>query len=410
VVRDSSGTITDTLPIVDAPEQAMGQGLPAFLTTALSKRNGTPLKDVTRSFCPNDWQTERVDDSGPTVSAYPFGCWSSPFTRGMVMGIDQGWSTRTRLTLGQHLKVDPGTYRLSISIAEPYRTAFAVTPENAVVTVPVSVVKGAGTAARKQESSKRLTSGAQAERTSVPTDLNPPDSVLPDIEALPAWGIGIRNKQKSGRAFMSFGATAWNAGPGPLVVEGFRDPASPTMDAFQYFYENGEPVSKRPAGTLDYDSRDGHQHWHFNDFAAYSLLDANKVKVLDSGKEAFCLAPTDPIDLTVTGADWRPWFTGLGTACGDEGSLWIREVLGTGWGDTYTQYRPGQSFEITDLPNGTYYIRVLANPDNALLEGSASNNESLRLVKIHGKPGERWVEVPPYGLIDTEGGNCGPFC
>ena len=143
------------------------------------------------------------------------------------------------------------------------------------------------------------------------------------------------------------------------------------MNAFQYFYENGEVVGKVDAGTLEYDSRPMHDHWHFRDFAAYSLLDENHVKVLDSGKEAFCLAPTDPIDLTVDNAEWRPWLTDLSTACGEEGSVWIREVLQTGWGDTYAQYRPGQSFEITDLPNGTYFVKVQANPDGVLLEGSS---------------------------------------
>lgn len=45
-----------------------------------------------------------------------------------------------------------------------------------------------------------------------------------------------------------------------------------------------------------------------------------------------------------------------------------------------------------------------------LLEGSSTNNEALRVVKIHGKPGARWVEVPPYGLIDSENFGWGYFC
>jgi hypothetical protein len=222
--------------------------------------------------------------------------------------------------------------------------------------------------------------------------------------------MAVSNHRKSGRSYLNFGATAWNAGPGILAVEGFRDPDSTTMNAFQYFYENGEVVGKVDAGTLEYDSRPLHDHWHFRDFAAYSLLDENKVKVLDSGKEAFCLAPTDPIDLTVDNAEWRPWLTDLSTACGEEGSLWIREVLQTGWGDTYAQYRPGQSFEITDLPNGTYFVKVLANPDGVLLEASSDNNVALRKIRLRGKPGERRVVVPPYGLIDSEGSTCGKFC
>lgn len=414
VIRDANGDVSDTAPVPSAPEPNLSRGLSAFFTTELTRKNGTPLDDGTRAFCPSGWSQQRLDDLGPTTSPYPEYCYAAPFTRGVVWGIEQGWATRANATLGRHLGVDPGTYRLTLSIAEPYRTAFGVAAEDAELTVPVVVVKGnAQPAAARTQTSSAATTGApdqsQNRLTGGPITI-PPDSALPDIEALPAWGIHIDNKKGSGRAYMNFGATAWNAGPGPLVVEGFRDSSTPTMDAFQYFYEDGAVVGKVAAGQLEYDTRDGHQHWHFRDFAAYSLLDADKTKVLDSGKEAFCLAPTDPIDLTVDGAEWRPWLTDLGTACGEQGSLWIREVLETGWGDTYAQYRPGQSFEITDLPNGTYFIRVLANPDDVLLESSAANNEALRKVKIHGKPGERWVEVPAYGLIDTESGNCGYFC
>lgn len=407
VVRDSTGSVTETLPLSSLPEQDVSRGWPAFLATELTRRNGTPLKDAKNSFCPNSWQPERIDDSGPANPTYPFFCWGSPFTRGMILGIDEGWSTRAEPSLGRNFNVDPGSYRLTVSIAEPYRSAFGVSSEDGEISVPVSVVTGNGGAGTRQASSSQPVGNAQ--RASAPIG-TPPDSALPDLEALPAWGIRIDNRRRSDRAFMSFGATAWNAGPGPLVVEGFRDPNLPIMNAFQYFYEDGQPVNKLPAGQLAYDNRDGHDHWHFKDFAAYSLLNAAKEKVLDSGKEAFCLAPTDPIDLTVAGAEWRPWLSELSTACGEQSSLWIREVLGTGWGDTYTQYRPGQSFEVTDLPNGTYYIRVKANPDDVLLEGSSANNEALRLVKIHGKPGARWVEVPPVGLIDTESGRCGRFC
>ncbi|HVQ18727.1 MAG TPA: lysyl oxidase family protein, partial [Actinomycetes bacterium] len=398
--------VIDTQPVVGVPDPEMGRGLPDFLTSSLTK-HGTPIKDVSRRFCPNDYDQQRIDDSGPDVSPYPDGCWASPFTRGSVWGIADGWASRARVSLGQQLKVDEGKYKLTVSIADEYRTAFGIADEDGSVTVPVTVKKAdAATAHRRGTSAQRAPS---AEATSMPITV-PPNSALPDIEALPAWGMHVENHDKSGRSYLNFGATAWNAGPGILAVEGFRDPASTTMDAFQYFYEDGEVVGKVSAGSLEYDNRPGHDHWHFRDFAAYSLLDADKVKVLDSGKEAFCLAPTDPIDLTVDGAEWRPWLTNLNTACGDEGSLWIREVLQTGWGDTYAQYRPGQSFEVTDLPNGKYYVQVRANPDGVLLEGSSANNEALRVIHLHGKPGERWVEVPPVGLVDTEGADCGFFC
>ncbi|MFL6182287.1 MAG: lysyl oxidase family protein [Actinomycetes bacterium] len=409
IVRDPSGAISEQLTVAGVPEPDLGKGLPAFLQTSLTKRNGTPIKDASRAFCSNSYLQERLDDTGPDVTNYPAGCWASPFSRGSVWGIEQGWGTDVRTSLGRKLRVDEGTYRLTVSIAEPYRTAFGISDNDASVTVPVTVMNGGGTVTAKAGSAAEANAAPTPEATSMPITV-PPDSALPDIEALPAWGMTVDNRVKSGRSFLNFGATAWNAGPGILAVEGFRQPDSTTMNAFQYFYENGDVVGKVDAGTLEYDSRPMHDHWHFRDFAAYSLLDDNHVKVLDSGKEAFCLAPTDPIDLTVDNAEWRPWLTDLSTACGEEGSVWIREVLQTGWGDTYAQYRPGQSFEITDLPNGTYFVKVQANPDGVLLEASSDNNVALREIHLRGRAGERRVVVPAYGLIDSEGSTCGKFC
>ena len=122
------------------------------------------------------------------------------------------------------------------------------------------------------------------------------------------------------------------------------------MRAYQYFFTaSGQQQGYAPVGTMEWDARDGHDHWHFTDFATYRLLDASRKVVLRSGKEAFCLANTDVVDYLVPGANWRPTNTDLHSACGDRGSLGVREVLDTGSGDTYAQYLPGQSFDLRGL-------------------------------------------------------------
>ena len=105
------------------------------------------------------------------------------------------------------------------------------------------------------------------------------------------------------------------------------------------------------------------------------------------------------------GADWNPGQLGFGgSVCGSQNSLWTRETLPTGWGDTYFQGLPGQSFDITHLRNGTYFIAVKANPTNELYERSTANNVRYRRVILGGTPGARTVTVPPWNGIDTEGG------
>ena len=67
-----------------------------------------------------------------------------------------------------------------------------------------------------------------------------------------------------------------------------------------------------------------------------------------------------------------------------------------GWGDTYLQTLPGQSFDITDLPNGTYYISVQANPTGALYERDSSNDVQLRQVTLSGAAGHRRAIASPW--------------
>ena len=120
-----------------------------------------------------------------------------------------------------------------------------------------------------------------------------------------------------------------------------------------------------------------------------------------SRKDGFCLAPTDAIDLTVPNAVYNPDSIGFFGACGDATSIWTRETLPVGWGDTYFQGLPGQSFNITNLPNGTYYVEVQANPLRALHEVSTHNDTRLRRVILGGVPGHRTIRIPPWKGIDA---------
>ncbi|CAL9334848.1 hypothetical protein SUDANB108_00146 [Streptomyces sp. enrichment culture] len=231
-----------------------------------------------------------------------------------------------------------------------------------------------------------------------------PDVPKPDLRSLPAYGIIVSDGEKDipGKDYLAFSANVWNAGPAQLVVDGFRSPGKAKMDAYQYFYDaKGKQVGYTPTGTMEWDPRPGHVHWHFTDFASYRLLKADKKEAVRSGKEAFCLANTDAIDYTVKNANWHPYNTDLSTACGEENSISVREVLDVGSGDTYTQDLPGQSFDITDVPNGTYYIQVLANPEKRLKETNLDNNSALRKIVLGGKPGKRTVTVPAHDLVNA---------
>jgi Lysyl oxidase len=372
-------------------------GLDRFLRIELLDRTGTRIRSRIPDACVAGWQAERVDDSGPFDPTYPVGCGTNPLTLGSVWGIDQGWAVAPFLSHAS-VRVPDGRYTAVVSIRARYQELFGVAPEDAEVRVAVRIRTGSGCdfcgALAPADTPTRRT------LTPAPITADPDPATMPDLVALPAYGIGTFRQR--GRDYLRFGADVWDRGPASLVVEGFRAPGEDRMDAYQYFLQDGAVVGRASVGSFHFDRRDGHQHWHFLQFARYRLLDASQAAIR-SRKQAFCLAPTDAIDLTAAGAVWRSDRSGF-SQCGSANSIWIREILPAGWGDTYYQWVPGQSFDITALPNGSYWIEVRANPTGRLFDADPSNDVELREVILGGSPGARTVSVPPWHGIDTEMG------
>jgi hypothetical protein len=398
-------------------------GFPAFTHVTLKDASGNTVVDRDETFCPNG-EPARIRPDAPDVSPYPGQCAPfTPFALGSVWGIEAGWAAPTAPPWwGDARPVDiaDGTYSATVSVNEPYRELFGFPagPSSATVRVTVHTaessaqplaapsVRAAGPLGSRPTGAAAATPHDQARTAGRPPGGPPtvPRGPKPDLRSLPAFEVGVTSQPVDGRQrdLLVFAATVWVAGDSPLVVDGFRRPGQDVMDAYQYFYDaSGRQVGWAPVGTMEWDARDGHDHWHFSDFARYQLLDANRALAVRSAKEAFCLASTDPVDYTLPRANWRPEQTDLHSACGNGSSIAVREVLDVGNGDTYYQYLPGQSFDVTDLPNGTYHIEIAANPDRTLHEQNTGNNVSYREVVLEGTPGARTVRVPPVGRVDA---------
>ncbi len=371
-------------------------GFPAFTHVTLIDAAGNTVADHDEAFCPNG-VAARTRPDAPRTTPYPTQCaWLMPFALGSVWGIQAGWGVPTAAPWWGNPRpvyVEDGTYTATVSINQPYRDLFGFSAGRWSATVQVTVrtaAASAGTAAAASPPEPRRPTG----RPTVPS------GPKPDLRALPAFWVDVLSGPSGDQ--VAFAASVWVAGNSPLVVDGFRRSGTDVMDAYQYFYDTrGNQVGYAPVGTFEWDTGDGHNHWHLNDFAQYRLLDESKTLAVRSGKAGFCLANTDPVDYTLPHANWRPENTDLHTDCGNASSTAVRQVLDIGNGDTYLQYLPGQSFDITGLPNGTYYIEIAANPNRNLHEQDMSNNVSHRRIVIGGSPGARTVQVPPHGLVDA---------
>jgi hypothetical protein len=380
-------------------------GLSRFLRITIRNTAGKKVGSGLTTFCPGDFSQQRSGPNAPPRSPFPFGCSGNPFQLSTVWGLQRGWgadaaSGRFQLRLG--------TYKVTVHVTTYWQRFLHVSPKAATATVTIHVVKGG----RCRFICKPVPAGHRTTHSgplsshpaNVPVLNNPPASVLPDLTPVPSWGINVihlKRKNPTPEA-VAFGATVWVGGHARLDVEGFRSNGSPTMKAWQYFYKHGRVVGRTRAGTMGFDGKPGHTHWHFEQFARYRLLNASKSLALRSRKVGFCIAPTDSIDLAIPNATWQPGFLGFGGECGAPSALWVREELPLGWGDTYFQFLSGQSFNITNLPNGVYYIEIIANPHRVLHESNYNNNVSLRKIILGGTPGNRTVKVPAFHGIDPE--------
>jgi hypothetical protein len=388
------GGDTSTRPLPRSVLDGFG-GLRDFARLTVTNASGAVVASSRELFCPNSSDPQRAVPDSAATSRFPQECALEPFPKSLVMGIAKGWGVDSFTSL---FRLAPGTYKVTVIVTPRYVRLLHITHADARASVKVNVVKGKGSSSTSAPKPIHARLRPIASPSHVRDLAHPPTAALPDLIPLPAWQISTSHIRPS-RDLLSFTAAIWVHGNSPLDVEGFRSNGSSVMKAYQYFWRNGQLIGRVRAGTMSFGS---HKHWHIPRFTRYALLGSTKNLVVRSYREGFCIAPTDPVDLLAPHAAWQPP-NGLDTTCGQPTALWVRETLAVGWGvNTYTQSATGESFDITSVPNGTYYIEVIANSGHLLRESTTRNDVSLRKVILGGTPAHRTVKVPAWHHIDPE--------
>jgi hypothetical protein len=91
---------------------------------------------------------------------------------------------------------------------------------------------------------------------------------------------------------------------------------------------------------------DCHQHYHFDGYAVYDLLDPTGNVVAEGHKQAFCLIDLD---------QWAAGYPGPNYNCGNQG-------ISKGWADIYSGNLDCNWIDVTDVPPGDYTLRISVNP------------------------------------------------
>ena len=237
-----------------------------FMKLTVRNAAGQVVATQRTEFCPNVYDPQRATPDSPATSPYPTSCAVDPFPKSLVLGLQKGWAADP-FEFGAPLRLAVGSYRVTASITREYTRLLHITAAHARVTVKVKVVTGSGCCGARSALPARPQDGVLPRLPNVPDLAHPPAAALPDLVPLPSWGISTSHtkaaKNRVAADHLNFGATVSVGGSSPLDVEGFRSHGSPIMKAYQYYWRNGRVVGRTRAGTMGFDRKKGHNHWHF---------------------------------------------------------------------------------------------------------------------------------------------------
>jgi hypothetical protein len=207
-------------------------------------------------------------------------------------------------------------------------------------------------------------------------------AALPDLVSDPAERPRLAVDATGGRLLLRFDSFVHNVGPGPLEVLGTA-PASGAMGSVEQVVD-GTPQAM-PGASMVFEhalvsNEDGHDHWHLQAAARYSLHHLEGAGApLAAAKVGFCLV--DSLRVDPDGGDAS--FTGCGSALSSS----VRMGVSAGWRDLYASTPAFQWVDVSATPPGTYLLRSEIDPDGVVDEVDERNPGADVTVRIPGYTG-----------------------
>jgi hypothetical protein len=231
---------------------------------------------------------------------------------------------------------------------------------------------------------------------------------LPDMQMkVPTADISIGTNSANGHRQLQFTHITWDAGTGPFEIDPAYDAATGTASFTQAVYHSPSPgvwqfdhsVPLAVVGAFDAPSD---YRFPLTSFTLNHVNPNGSVGpvVKTSPKTDYCITA----DAFVGGVPDTPGQTFIPPSnCGDPS-----RPLGwsVGWGDEYDQTDNGQPIDLTGVPDGTYVLRGIVDPDHILAESNRDNNVVDTKLQITGTTvtvlsQTRPVVIPPVATLTS---------
>jgi len=179
------------------------------------------------------------------------------------------------------------------------------------------------------------------------------ESVLYDEDYFDEFSCAVHEQCVEGtglRKLLRFDTTTINQGLGSLDLE---DP------------------TRRPD---EYQFSQCHNHFHFSGYAAYRLMNDDGDMIARGHKQGYCMEDSDR----------QTYLQGPDVPCQGQTDC-EKPGISKGWTDTYGNSIDCQWIDITNVPDGEYWLEMELNVERRFLEVTTENNGAAIRVLINGK-------------------------
>ncbi len=214
----------------------------------------------------------------------------------------------------------------------------------------------------------------------------PSTVTLPDMQIkVPTANISIGTNPTTGHRQLQFTHITWDAGTGPFEIDPTYNPATGTATFTQAIYKSTSPgvwtfdhsVPIAATGVFDPPS----------DYR-FPLTKFTLNTVNTDGSLGTVVATSPKTDYCITGDTY------VGGVANTPNQTYIPQSNCTdptkplgwsvGWGDQYDQTDAGQPIDLTAVPDGTYILHALVDPNHVITESNTSNDVTDTLLQISG--------------------------